>query len=52
MKRIMHTFAPFARKLGNIPEEGEDLAQQAIEEMQRPDFVAIWRMETVWGIRS
>jgi ubiquinone/menaquinone biosynthesis C-methylase UbiE len=51
MKRIMQTFAPFARKLGNIPEDAEDLAQQAIEQMQDPNFVAIWRMQTVWGTR-
>lgn len=52
MKRIMHTFAPFVRKLGNQPENADELAQQAIEEMQRPDFVARWHLVTVWGIKS
>ncbi len=52
MKRIMHTFAPFARKLGNQPEDPETLAQQALEEMQRPDFVARWTLVTVWGVRA
>jgi ubiquinone/menaquinone biosynthesis C-methylase UbiE len=51
MKRIMQTFAPFARKLGTVPEGSEDLAQQAIEQMQHPDFVATWRLMTVWGTR-
>lgn len=52
MKRIMQTFAPFVRKLGKQPEDPEVLAQQAIEEMQRPDFVAKWNLVTVWGIRA
>ncbi len=51
MKRIMQTFAPFARRMGNQPEKAEELVQQALEEMQHPDFVATWHLTTVWGVK-
>lgn len=51
MKRIMQNFAPFARKLNRLPEDAEELGRQAIEEMQRPDFIATWRLVTAWGTR-
>lgn len=51
MKRVMQNFAPFARKLSKMPEDAEELGQQAIEEMQRPDFLATWRLVTAWGTR-
>src|SRR5205807_7694010 len=56
MKRIMQTFSPFARKWGQAPEvmasgDAEDLIQQAICDMQHPDFVATWHLLTAWGTK-
>lgn len=56
MKRIMQTFAPFARKWSPRPEEQEPLTQemlvqQALNEMRSPDFVATWHLRTCWGTR-
>jgi len=45
------SFAPFARKWGKLSENAKALAQQAISEMQRPNFVATWHLLTAWGIR-
>lgn len=52
MKRIIKTFAPFARKWGHLSEEPDTLARQALEEMQRPDFMARWHLLTAWGARA
>jgi ubiquinone/menaquinone biosynthesis C-methylase UbiE len=43
------TIQPFLRKWVRLPEDYENLYQQALSEMQQPDFVAKWRMLTVWG---
>lgn len=56
MKHMMQTFAPFARKWSPRPEDPEtpgqeDLTQQALSEMQHPDFVATWHLRTVWGTK-
>jgi len=52
MKRVMHTFAPFVQKLGNLPKNFDEVIQQAIEDMQRPDFLATWKLVTAWGVRA
>ncbi|HTK06257.1 MAG TPA: methyltransferase domain-containing protein [Ktedonobacteraceae bacterium] len=42
---------PFLRKWVHVPENYEELYQQMLSEMQRPDFVATWKLLTVWGNR-
>ncbi|HLI08131.1 MAG TPA: methyltransferase domain-containing protein [Ktedonobacteraceae bacterium] len=46
---FFHTILPFLRKWTQVPEDYEDLCQQALQEMRQPDFVATWNMLTVWG---
>jgi ubiquinone/menaquinone biosynthesis C-methylase UbiE len=49
MKHAFKTALPFYRKWGQAPEDYEEICQQALNEMQQPDFVAIWNLLTVWG---
>ncbi len=46
---LFRTTAPFLRKWAKVPGEYDRLYQQALQEMQQPDFVATWRLLTVWG---
>jgi len=43
---------PFYQKWTYVPSDYQDIYQQALEEMQAPDFVATWTLLTVWCIRS
>jgi ubiquinone/menaquinone biosynthesis C-methylase UbiE len=43
------TILPFLRKWTCVPGDYEDIYQQALVEMQSPDFVASWEMLTAWG---
>jgi ubiquinone/menaquinone biosynthesis C-methylase UbiE len=43
------TALPFFRRWLEVPEDYEDLGEQALTEMRQPDFVATWEMVTVWG---
>jgi ubiquinone/menaquinone biosynthesis C-methylase UbiE len=47
--RAIHTFLPFLRKWASVPDNYEELCQQALSEMRQPDFVANWSLLTVWG---
>lgn len=49
MGHAYRTFVPFLRKWTQVPEDYEVIYQQALSEMQRPDFVARWNLLTVWG---
>ena len=49
MKHAFRTFLPFFRKWTQVPDNYESLYQQALQEMQQPDFVATWRLVTCWG---
>ena len=51
MKHIFRTGLPFLRKWTRVPEDYEEICQQALVEMQQPDFVATWHYLTVWGTR-
>jgi hypothetical protein len=42
---------PFFQKWTRVPSDYEEIYQQALKEMQQPDFVATWTLLTVWGIR-
>ncbi len=43
------TIVPFLRKWTRVPEDYETLYQQALHDMQQPDFVATWDLLTTWG---
>ena len=47
--RGLRTFLPFLRKWTSVPNNYEELCQQALDEMRQPDFVAIWPLLTAWG---
>jgi ubiquinone/menaquinone biosynthesis C-methylase UbiE len=51
-KHLFRGVEPFLRKWTDVPDNYEDIYQQMLHEMQQPDFVAISRLLTVWGIRS
>ena len=46
------TFAPFLEKWTRLPDDYAALCQQALREMQQPDFLATGRLLTAWGSRS
>jgi hypothetical protein len=46
-----HTVRPYIQKWVLV-ENYDTLYQQALEEIQQPDFVATWRFVTVWGTRA
>ena len=50
-KRLYHVLLPFFQKWTRIPSNYEEIYQQALKEMQQPDFVATWPLHTVWGSR-
>lgn len=52
-KDMMHayrTIRPFLQKWGCLSEDYEAIYQQALNEMQQPDFHSTWHLRTVWGI--
>ena len=49
MKLAFRTGLPFLRKWTSVPDDFEAIYQQALIEMQVPDFVAAWEMLTAWG---
>jgi ubiquinone/menaquinone biosynthesis C-methylase UbiE len=42
---------PFFQKWIRVPINYQDIYQQALKEMQQPDFVATWILLTVWGTK-
>lgn len=49
---ILHVFRvvlPFFHRWTRVPSDYEEIYQQALKEMQRPDFVATHTLLTVWG---
>lgn len=46
---LFRTALPFAQKWLRVPDNYEEICQQALREMQQPDFVASGNMLTVWG---
>jgi ubiquinone/menaquinone biosynthesis C-methylase UbiE len=47
--RVFRLFLPFLRKWTRVPDDYEEIYQQALREMRQPDFVATWTYLTVWG---
>jgi hypothetical protein len=46
-KRLFHVKLPFFDKWTRIPDDYEEVYQQAVKEMQEPGFVATWSLLTV-----
>lgn len=49
MSLTFRMILPFLRKWTQVPDDYEQCYQQALEEIQQPDFVAHGQMLTVWG---
>jgi ubiquinone/menaquinone biosynthesis C-methylase UbiE len=49
MRLIFRTIVPFLRKWSQVPNDYEAIYQQALAEMQQPDFLAAAGMLTAWG---
>jgi ubiquinone/menaquinone biosynthesis C-methylase UbiE len=49
MSRMFRTTVPFMRKWMKLPEDYDAIYQQALTDMQQPDFVAHWAFLTAWG---
>lgn len=49
---LFQTLSPFIQKWGCASKDYEVIYQQALDEMQQPDFHATWNLLTVWGSRS
>lgn len=49
MRLIFRTIVPFLRKWSQVPNDYEVIYQQALADMQQPDFVAAAGMLTAWG---
>ena len=49
LKHLFRTIAPFFQKWTRVPNNYEEIYQQALYEMQQPDFVATWSFLTAWG---
>lgn len=48
---LFRTAKPFLRKWTHLPNDYEALVEQALKEIQEPDFVGIWHLLTVWGTK-
>ncbi|HLZ57744.1 MAG TPA: class I SAM-dependent methyltransferase [Ktedonosporobacter sp.] len=46
---LLRTVKPFFNKWTRLPEDYDALCQQALSEMQQPDFVATAKLVTFWG---
>lgn len=49
--RVFQTLRPFLQKWGCISKDYDAIRQQALSELQRPDFSATWHLLTAWGIK-
>src|SRR5579859_7430761 len=50
-RRVFRTIVPFFRKWTRLPDDYETIYQQALSEMQQPDFVATWNLLTAWATK-
>jgi len=50
MSHLFRTIVPFFHKWIGVPDDYEKIYQQALSEMQQPDFVATWHFLTAWRI--
>ncbi len=50
-RHFLLTVVPFLQKWTRVPDDYEDIYQQALHEIQQPGFVATGSLLTAWGIR-
>ena len=49
MAHIFRTLRPFLKKWTQVPDNYDEIYQQALREMQQPDFEATGTLLTIWG---
>lgn len=49
IRLAFRTMVPYLRKWSQVPEDYETIYQQAVDEMQQPNFVATAKLLTAWG---
>lgn len=49
MAHLYRTIVPFLRKWTRVPDDYQELCQQALADMEQPDFFATWQLLTAWG---
>ncbi|HEY0755779.1 MAG TPA: methyltransferase domain-containing protein [Ktedonobacteraceae bacterium] len=52
MRLTFRTVVPFLEKWTRLPADYDAIYQQALEEMQRPDFIVTGNLLTIWGVKS
>jgi ubiquinone/menaquinone biosynthesis C-methylase UbiE len=52
MARVFKIALPFFQKWTRVPDDYQELYQQALKEMQQPEFVAKGIMLTAWGMKN
>ena len=52
MAHLYRVAVPFLQKWANVPANYDELYQQALDEMQQPDFGVTWVYLTAWGKNS
>ena len=48
-KLFYHALMPFLQKWGQLPSDYNDIYQQALSDILKPDFMADWGNVTAWG---
>ena len=46
---LFRTIVPFLQKWSQVPKNYDQIYQQALEEMNQPNFTSEWQMATAWG---
>ena len=52
IKQTFHRARPFMSKWMRLPENYEQMYQQALDEIQQQDFIVERTVQTVWGIKA
>jgi ubiquinone/menaquinone biosynthesis C-methylase UbiE len=52
MAHVFRTVRPYIEKWGCTSKDYDTVCQQALDEMQHPDFYANWDLITAWGYKS
>jgi ubiquinone/menaquinone biosynthesis C-methylase UbiE len=48
-RHLFRNLLPFFQKWSHVPDNYENIYQQALHDIQQPGFVATWKLLTVWG---
>ncbi|MBA2679715.1 MAG: hypothetical protein H0U76_15110 [Ktedonobacteraceae bacterium] len=49
IKLLFRTIVPFLQKWIQVPKNYDQLYQQAMKDMDQPDYTAKWEIVTAWG---